>query len=205
MHCSDPVEPDVSGQPSASLIERYAAAVLASQCFTCAPPLRRNRASEAWTDGPAAQCHSLDRRGRLLVVKEQRTEQNRRYVQPCLAWSARSGSSPGFLRCGSRATRICSVVANGAGRWVWPSRPNGDEKLALFLKVDVDVPLAAGPGFHLALMAPSSEAVDAFHAAAVANGGRDDGGPGLRPHYGKTYYAAFVFDPDGHKLEAKRS
>jgi hypothetical protein len=44
--------------------------------------------------------------------------------------------------------------------------------------------------------------VDRFHAAAIANGGRDGGRPGLRLHYGATYYAAFVFDPDGHKLEA---
>jgi catechol 2,3-dioxygenase-like lactoylglutathione lyase family enzyme len=84
-----------------------------------------------------------------------------------------------------------------------PPNPEGNEKLALFLKTETDVPLAAGPGFHLALVATSSAAVDAFHAAAVANGGRDDGRPGLRPHYGETYYAAFVFDPDGHKLEAK--
>lgn len=86
-----------------------------------------------------------------------------------------------------------------------PPSPTGDEKLALFLKAEAGVPLAAGPGFHLALIAPSAEAVGAFHAAALANGGRDDGGPGLRPHYGKTYYAAFVLDPDGHKLEAKHS
>ena len=86
-----------------------------------------------------------------------------------------------------------------------PPNANGDEKLALFLKAETDGPLAAGPGFHLALMAPTAEAVDAFHAAAVANGGRDHGRPGLRPQYGKTYYAAFVLDPDGHKLEAKRS
>lgn len=92
-------------------------------------------------------------------------------------------------------------TAHGIG--YGPPNPEGNEKLALFLKAETDVPLAAGPGFHLALMAPSSEAVDAFHAAALANGGRDDGGPGLRPHYGKTYYAAFVLDPDGHKLEAK--
>jgi catechol 2,3-dioxygenase-like lactoylglutathione lyase family enzyme len=85
-----------------------------------------------------------------------------------------------------------------------PPNPNGDEKLALFLKTNGDVPLAAGPGFHLALVAPSNDAVDGFHAAAIANGGREDGEPGLRPHYGPTYYAAFVFDPDGHKLEAKR-
>lgn len=94
-------------------------------------------------------------------------------------------------------------TAQGVG--YGPPNPSGDEKLALFLKADGEVALAAGPGFHLALVAPTAEAVDAFHAAAVANGGRDDGRPGLRPHYGKTYYAAFVFDPDGHKLEAKRS
>jgi catechol 2,3-dioxygenase-like lactoylglutathione lyase family enzyme len=86
-----------------------------------------------------------------------------------------------------------------------PPNPEGNEKLALFLKRESSVPLAAGPGFHLALVAPSPAAVDAFHAAALAAGGRDDGAPGLRPNYGKTYYAAFVFDPDAHKLEAKHA
>ena len=81
----------------------------------------------------------------------------------------------------------------------------GDDKLALFLKDAADVPLTAGPGFHLAFAAPDRDAVDAFHAAAIANGGTDEGAPGLRPHYGPTYYAAFVRDPDGHKLEAKFS
>jgi catechol 2,3-dioxygenase-like lactoylglutathione lyase family enzyme len=60
-----------------------------------------------------------------------------------------------------------------------------------------------GPGFHLAFAAPTREAVAAFHAAALAAGGRDDGLPGPRPHYGESYYAAFVRDPDGYKLEAK--
>ena len=60
-----------------------------------------------------------------------------------------------------------------------------------------------GPGFHLAFVAPSREAVDRFHAAALAFGGIDQGPPGLRPHYGPDYYAAFVLDPDGYKLEAK--
>ena len=59
-----------------------------------------------------------------------------------------------------------------------------------------------GPGFHLAFDAPSRSAVDAFHAAGVENGGVDLGAPGLRPHYGENYYAAFVADPDGYKLEA---
>ena len=59
-----------------------------------------------------------------------------------------------------------------------------------------------GPGFHLAFDAPDRAAVDAFHRAALAAGGCDNGGPGLRPHYGPTYYAGFVFDPDGYALEA---
>ncbi len=61
---------------------------------------------------------------------------------------------------------------------------------------------APGAGRHLALAAPTRAAVDAFHAAALAAGAGDEGGPGLRPHYGEGYYAAFVGDLDGHKLEA---
>jgi catechol 2,3-dioxygenase-like lactoylglutathione lyase family enzyme len=56
--------------------------------------------------------------------------------------------------------------------------------------------------FHIALAAPDRAAVDAFHAAALDAGGRDNGAPGLRPHYHPAYYAAFVHDPDGHNLEA---
>ena len=59
-----------------------------------------------------------------------------------------------------------------------------------------------GPGFHLAFKAPSHAAVDAFHSAALAAGGTDNGAPGLRPHYGPTYYAVFVIDPEGYPLEA---
>jgi catechol 2,3-dioxygenase-like lactoylglutathione lyase family enzyme len=57
-------------------------------------------------------------------------------------------------------------------------------------------------GFHVAFSASSREAVDAFHAAALRMGGSDDGAPGLRPHYGAGYYAAFVRDLDGYKIEA---
>ena len=59
-----------------------------------------------------------------------------------------------------------------------------------------------GPGNHVAFRADTRERVDAFHAAALAAGGRDNGGPGLRKRYGPTYYAAFVFDPDGFNIEA---
>ena len=56
--------------------------------------------------------------------------------------------------------------------------------------------------FHLALAAATPQQVDAFHAAALAAGGRDNGGPGERAHYHPGYYAAFVLDPDGHNIEA---
>lgn len=85
------------------------------------------------------------------------------------------------------------------GQAVGYGPPGSGDKLAI-----KQVPLALPhiPGFHLALAAPSRAAVAAFHAAALANGGSDNGAPGLRPHYGADYFAAFVIDPDGHRLEA---
>ena len=58
------------------------------------------------------------------------------------------------------------------------------------------------PGAHICFRAPDRAAVDAFHAAALACGGRDDGAPGLQPNYHADYYGAFVLDPDGHRVEA---
>ena len=55
---------------------------------------------------------------------------------------------------------------------------------------------------HIAFAARSRAAVDAFHKAALAAGGRDNGGPGIREQYSPNYYAAFVLDPDGHNIEA---
>ena len=57
-------------------------------------------------------------------------------------------------------------------------------------------------GLHFCFEAKSRAAVDAFHAAALKAGGKDNGQPGVRKDYSPTYYAAFVTDPDGHKLEA---
>ncbi len=57
-------------------------------------------------------------------------------------------------------------------------------------------------GLHLAFTSRSRKAVDAFHAAALAAGGRDNGPPGPRADYGPDYYAAFVLDPDGNNIEA---
>jgi catechol 2,3-dioxygenase-like lactoylglutathione lyase family enzyme len=65
-------------------------------------------------------------------------------------------------------------------------------------------PVADDPksGLHFCFAAPNRASVAAFHAAALAHGGRDNGKPGLRKDYGPHYYAAFVFDPEGYRLEA---
>jgi catechol 2,3-dioxygenase-like lactoylglutathione lyase family enzyme len=55
---------------------------------------------------------------------------------------------------------------------------------------------------HVAFVAPDRETVDAFYAAAMSAGGRDNGAPGVRAHYHPDYYGAFVLDPDGHNVEA---
>jgi catechol 2,3-dioxygenase-like lactoylglutathione lyase family enzyme len=62
--------------------------------------------------------------------------------------------------------------------------------------------VADDSGVHICLRAPDTAAVDAFHAAALQAGGASDGEPGLRPHYYAGYYAAFVRDPDGNRIEA---
>ncbi|MCR6627341.1 MAG: VOC family protein [Pseudoxanthomonas sp.] len=59
-----------------------------------------------------------------------------------------------------------------------------------------------GRGSHIAFSAQTRAQVDAFHAAALAAGARDNGAPGLRPHYHPDYYGAFAIDPDGHNIEA---
>lgn len=61
---------------------------------------------------------------------------------------------------------------------------------------------SVGNGAHIAFSANSKAAVNAFHAAAISAGGRDDGAPGYRPQYTPEYYGAFVRDLDGHKIEA---
>jgi len=64
------------------------------------------------------------------------------------------------------------------------------------------VPPDPQSGLHFCFAAPSRGGIDAFHKAALAHGGRDNGRPGLRADYGENYYAAFVIDPDGYRLEA---
>ena len=76
-----------------------------------------------------------------------------------------------------------------------------DEAFAIVAAMDAKPP---GVGCHVAFTAPSREAVGAFHAAAVSMGAADEGAPGLRPHYGDGYSAAFVRDLAGYRIEAVR-
>ena len=64
------------------------------------------------------------------------------------------------------------------------------------------VPADAKSGLHFCYAAPTRESVDAFYAAAMQAGGQDNGKPGLRADYGANYYAAFVVDPEGYRIEA---
>lgn len=75
---------------------------------------------------------------------------------------------------------------------------------AMFWALASDSPVPADPnsGLHFCFKAPTRQSVSDFHRAALAQGGRDNGAPGLRDDYGPNYFAAFVIDPDGYRLEA---
>jgi len=79
----------------------------------------------------------------------------------------------------------------------------GAQGVALWVnEASRQVPADEKSGLHFCFAAPTRDSVDAFHAGAVQTGGRDNGAPGLRSDYGQDYYAAFVVDPDGYRLEA---
>jgi catechol 2,3-dioxygenase-like lactoylglutathione lyase family enzyme len=76
--------------------------------------------------------------------------------------------------------------------------PGGGDKFAINRRANA---VAPDSGSHIAFAAPDRQSVARFHQAALRHGGQDNGAAGLRPHYGKDYYAAFVLDPDGHHIE----
>ncbi|MFZ5792089.1 MAG: VOC family protein [Pseudomonadota bacterium] len=79
----------------------------------------------------------------------------------------------------------------------------GREAVALWIgAAERPVPPDDKSNLHFCFDAPTRKSVDAFHAAALRAGGRDNGKPGLRADYGPNYYAAFVVDPDGYRIEA---
>ena len=79
----------------------------------------------------------------------------------------------------------------------------GRKSVAFWISAsETPVPANPGSGLHFCFDAPTRKSVDAFHAAALKSGGGDNGKPGLRADYGENYYAAFVTDPDGYRIEA---
>lgn len=79
----------------------------------------------------------------------------------------------------------------------------GRDSISLWVfQAEHPVPADEKSGLHFCFTAANAAAVDAFHIAALASGGHDNGAPGLRPIYGPDYYAAFVIDPDGYRIEA---
>jgi catechol 2,3-dioxygenase-like lactoylglutathione lyase family enzyme len=89
--------------------------------------------------------------------------------------------------------------ASGYGRT--EPHPLKEQALPFWVTKNADGPALNG---HVCFLAPARAAVDAFHAAGLAAGGRDNGKPGLRPEYHAHYYAAFVIDLDGYRIEAVR-
>jgi catechol 2,3-dioxygenase-like lactoylglutathione lyase family enzyme len=80
---------------------------------------------------------------------------------------------------------------------------HGRDSIALWVvQAEHPVPADEKSGLHFCFAAANVAAVDAFHAAALRSGGRDNGAPGLRPEYSPDYYAAFIIDPDGYRIEA---
>lgn len=88
-----------------------------------------------------------------------------------------------------------AVVAEGPPTYGVELAPKGQASLCLFQTDEKPAHL------HLAFRAERRHQVDAFYRAALAAGGKDNGAPGLRPHYHANYYAAFVIGPDGHNIE----
>jgi catechol 2,3-dioxygenase-like lactoylglutathione lyase family enzyme len=91
-------------------------------------------------------------------------------------------------RCLSEDAGSLGYGTNTVGLWV--------------LKSEKPVPDEETSGLHICFTAPSRDSVDRFHAAGLRHGGRDHGKPGARPDYGPDYYAAFLKDPEGYRIEA---
>jgi catechol 2,3-dioxygenase-like lactoylglutathione lyase family enzyme len=103
----------------------------------------------------------------------------------------------------SRAFYVAALAPLGFGELGW----SADQRELSFgppgfddFIISANLPVA--PGLHLAFATERRDQVDAFHAAALAAGGVDNGGPGVRTQYSAGYYGAFVLDPDGHNVEA---
>lgn len=92
-------------------------------------------------------------------------------------------------------------IQDGDERWASWGEPDPGPHITVGAPFD-GRPASIGNGMMISFLAETREAVDQFYAAALANGGADEGVPALRPHYGPDFYAAYVRDPDGNKINA---
>jgi catechol 2,3-dioxygenase-like lactoylglutathione lyase family enzyme len=107
----------------------------------------------------------------------------------------------------SRAKQFYDVTLNALGYTCLSEADDslgyGRDTVAFWVSaVDSPVPPDTGSGLHLCFTAPTRKDVDTFHMAALGAGGYDNGKPGLRTNYGAHYYADYVIDPDGYRIEA---
>jgi catechol 2,3-dioxygenase-like lactoylglutathione lyase family enzyme len=107
----------------------------------------------------------------------------------------------------AKAKRFYDAVLKPLGYTCLSESPGslgyGRDTVALWIgAAERPVPADEKSGLHICFDAASRKGVNAFHAAALRAGGRDNGEPGLRADYGPNYYAAFVVDPDGYRIEA---
>jgi len=105
------------------------------------------------------------------------------------------------------STRFYEAVLGALGMSKLEARPAtvgfGKKYPEFWINLRADVaPVPPGSGAHVCFRARSAELIDAFYAAALKAGGASDGAPGLRPQHGEGYYAAFIRDPDGNRIEA---
>ena len=92
-------------------------------------------------------------------------------------------------------------ILDGDERWPSWGKPDPNPHITIGTPFN-GYPATAGNGMMVSFVAQTRDAVVKFHAAALSNGGTDEGAPGLRPHYGPSFYSAYVRDPDGNKLNA---
>jgi len=116
-----------------------------------------------------------------------------------LAWSLGSRTLDCFLRRSTCYARICARLEGRRCRRLWPSR--GDDEFAI--KHHKGVLQRSSYRSHVAFNASENDAARHFHATALIHGADDEGAPGHCPEYGEGYFAAFVRDLDGYRLEAK--